>query len=240
MITHQTSKQLKARARRTLLGHYGLPITAYLLLFLIVMILESLINQVIPYSTSGLLIGYLSLLIVSLFSSLLDAGYSYMLLNMARQREYRLSDLFYVFKNMPDHAILISVRLFLITMACLIPALIGMMLITLFPGVSVFFILYILLLIVSLVLAVIVSIQYSQIYFIYLDNPYLSPKEVMQESKRLMQGNGGRYFYLLISFFGMILLGILSFTIGFLWLTPYMSMTRAEFYRDLIGETQSE
>ena len=237
MMTHQTSKQLKARSRGTLLGHYGLPITGFLLILLIGTVVESLISQVVPYSTSGLLIGYLSLMIVSLFSSLLDAGYSYLLLNMARKREYKISDLFYVFKNMPDHAILISVRLFLLTMACLLPSVAGIILTTLFPGISAWFFLNILLLIVSLILVIIVSIQYSQIYFIYLDDPYRSPKEIMQESKRLMQGNCGRYFYLMISFFGLMLLGILSFTIGFIWIAPYMSMVRAEFYRDLTGET---
>lgn len=237
MMTHQTSKQLKARARQTLLGHYSLPITGLLLLFLITTILESLINRAIPFSTGGLLIGYFSLLIVSLFTSLLDAGYSYLFLNMARQKEYRLSDLFFAFKNMPDHAILISVRLFLLTLSCLIPTLIGLLLVTLFPGANLFFILYIVLALVSLVLALKVTISYSQIYYIYLDDPNLSPKEIMQKSKLLMEGNSGRYLYLLFSFFGMMLLGILSFTIGFLWLTPYMSMTQVEFYRDLIGET---
>jgi len=239
MMTHRTSKQLKASARQTLLGHYSLPITGLLLLFLITTILESLINRAIPFSAGGFLIGYFSLLIVSLFTSLLDAGYSYLMLNMARQKEYRLADLFFAFKNMPDHAILISVRLFLLTLACLIPTLIGLILVTLFPGASLFFVLYIILMLVSLILAARVAISYSQIYYIYLDDPYLSPKEVMLKSKLLMEGNYGRYLYLLFSFTGVMLLGILSFTIGFIWLTPYMSMTQAEFYRDLIGETQN-
>jgi len=106
-------------------------------------------------------------------------------------------------------------------------------------GRELLFFLYIILMLVSLILAARVAISYSQIYYIYLDDPYLSPKEVMLKSKLLMEGNYGRYLYLLFSFTGVMLLGILSFTIGFIWLTPYMSMTQAEFYRDLIGETQN-
>ena len=51
-----------------------------------------------------------------------------------------------------------------------------------------------------------------------------------------MKGNRIRYFYLLISFFGISLLGVVSLGIGFLWIVPYMSMTEVEFYRDLINE----
>ena len=94
----------------------------------------------------------------------------------------------------------------------------------------------ILLLLVSLFLLLKLTFDYSQIFLLYLDNPYLSCKEIMQQSKELMKGNRIRYFYLLISFFGISLLGVVSLGIGFLWITPYMSMTEVEFYRDLINE----
>ena len=92
------------------------------------------------------------------------------------------------------------------------------------------------LLLVSLFLLLKLTFDYSQIFLLYLDNPYLSCKEIMQQSKELMKGNRIRYFYLLISFFGISLLGVVSLGIGFLWITPYMSMTEVEFYRDLINE----
>ena len=62
----------------------------------------------------------------------------------------------------------------------------------------------------------------------------------MQQSKELMKGNRIRYFYLLISFFGISLLGVVSLGIGFLWIVPYMIMTEVEFYRDLIHEHSQE
>ncbi len=58
----------------------------------------------------------------------------------------------------------------------------------------------------------------------------------MRESQELMRGNKGRYFYLIISFFGLLLLSVFTCYIGLLWLAPYMEMTQLLFYRDLIGE----
>ena len=77
-------------------------------------------------------------------------------------------------------------------------------------------------------------------FLLYLANPYLSCREIMHQSKNLMKGNRIRYFYLLVSFVGIALLGVVSLGIGFLWITPYMSMTEVEFYRDLINEHSQE
>lgn len=238
-MMHQTSKQLKSNAKGILLGRYGLPMGALVLTLGITFLLENLITLVIPTSTGGYLITYLALLIVSIFSSLLDTGYSYLMLNMARGKQYKLSDLLYVFQTMPDHVILLSLRIFLLTFGCMIPMSIGMVLLIFQPEALIFRIVFVLLLLVSFALSLKVSLDYSQIYFIYLDNPYLSTKEVMAESKAMMKGNRWRYFYLNLSFIGMMILGVLSFFIGYLWITPYMTMTTVEFYRDLIGETST-
>ena len=98
----------------------------------------------------------------------------------------------------------------------------------------------VLLLIVSFFLILRMTLDYSQIFLLYLDNPYLSCREIMHQSKNLMKGNRIRYFYLLVSFVGIALLGVVSLGIGFLWITPYMSMTEVEFYRDLINEHSQE
>ena len=95
-------------------------------------------------------------------------------------------------------------------------------------------------LIVSLFLILKLTLDYSQIFLLYLDNPYLSCKEIMHQEQNLMKGNRIRYFYLLVSFVGIALLGVVSLGIGFLWITPYMSMTEVEFYRDLINEHSQE
>ena len=52
----------------------------------------------------------------------------------------------------------------------------------------------------------------------------------------MMRGQKGRYFYVTISFFGVMALSVLTCGIGMLWVMPYMETTLAFFYRDLAGE----
>ena len=49
-----------------------------------------------------------------------------------------------------------------------------------------------------------------------------------------MKGHKGRYFYISVSFLPLALLCLVTFGIGFLWLAPYMGMTFANFYVDLM------
>ena len=236
----ETSNQLKARARGTLLGHYGLPIGASLLTTAAIMALEGLISLVVPRNTTGVLISYLTMLIAAIFSTLLQTGYQYLLLNMARGKKAGLKDLIYPFQTMPDHVILLAVRLFLLTLACMLPFFGGVIIFALFYQLLLSRIILVLLLIVSLFLILKLTLDYSQIFLLYLDNPYLSGKEIMRQGKALMKGSRIRYFYLLVSFFGISLLGVLSLGVGFLWIVPYMSMTEVEFYRDLVNEHSQE
>ena len=60
-------------------------------------------------------------------------------------------------------------------------------------------------------------------------------REVLSICWRLMKGQRGRLFFLELSFLPLILLCILSFGIGFLWLNPYMQMTYTCFFLDLMN-----
>ena len=118
----------------------------------------------------------------------------------------------------------------------MIPFIAGVVLMVVFQEVLAFRVVFVVLFIISMVLVLRVALLYSQIFLLYLDNPYLACGEIMRQSKALMKGNCLRFFYLNLSFFGLSLLGILSFGVGLLWITPYITMTQVEFYRNLINE----
>ena len=80
---------------------------------------------------------------------------------------------------------------------------------------------------------VVALLSYSQTFFILSENPPMSGSEAIRQSKTLMRGNRWKLFFLFWRFFGWFLLGILSFGIGFLWITPYMQTSLARFYDDL-------
>ena len=81
---------------------------------------------------------------------------------------------------------------------------------------------------------VVAAYSYSMTYYIMIDNPHLTPDMARKRSIELMEGNKLRLFYLHLSFFGWILLSILTFGILMFWIAPYMQCATAEFYETLI------
>ena len=81
------------------------------------------------------------------------------------------------------------------------------------------------------------SYAYSMAYFIKIDHPEYTATQALDESQKIMKGNKMKLFLLDLSFIGWIILGSLCFGIGTLWVTAYMEAAHAEFYRDVIGES---
>ena len=97
--------------------------------------------------------------------------------------------------------------------------------------VSIFVTLWSLLLIIP---GIIAALSYSQVFFVKLDNPEMQTMDVLKKSKELMNGHKMDYFVLLLSFIGWLILGLFTLGILYLWLIPYMSVTEANFYNELV------
>lgn len=103
--------------------------------------------------------------------------------------------------------------------------------------VGIFTFLWMLLLIIP---GIIAAIRYSQAFFILRDNPGIGGLEAIRRSKAMMDGNKGRYFVFVLSYLGWIILGIIPFGIGMLWVGPYMYTGFAHFYEELNRAAYSE
>ncbi|MGX7174046.1 DUF975 family protein [Enterococcus ratti] len=80
--------------------------------------------------------------------------------------------------------------------------------------------------------------SYSQSYFIYYDvvaQTGEKPRvlDTITASRKLMNGYKGKLFWLDLSFIGWHILAILTAGIGYLWLNPYITATKAAFYEQL-------
>lgn len=84
--------------------------------------------------------------------------------------------------------------------------------------------------------SIVKSYSYAMAYYIKADHPELTPTQALDESRRIMNGNKWRLFCLDLSFIGWLIVGALCLGIGTLWVTAYMEMARAEFYRDLVAD----
>ena len=80
---------------------------------------------------------------------------------------------------------------------------------------------------------IIAAYSYSMTSYILAENPGLSARDAMNESKRLMNGNKWRLFCLHFSFIGWEFLCGLTFGIGYIALIPYQAAAEAAFYQEI-------
>ena len=102
---------------------------------------------------------------------------------------------------------------------------------------TIFICLWSLLLIVP---GIVKALAYSQAKYIVKDlvdsGQEVGATEAITKSRQLMNGHKWEYFLLNLTFIGWVILGCLSLGIGFLWISPYIQVTKAKYYRKLAGD----
>jgi uncharacterized membrane protein len=238
----RSSSQLKLLARTSMAGHYSVLVSSVLLFFIVTLMLESIPGVIIG---NGRTIGGLALqsvitLIISLLTSVISVGLIRIALSVIRRQPYGIGDLFYAFSHHPDRFIIVAFIRALVSTVCQLPSF--------FFGSSFFrhasgniFSWQVLLpnllwTLAGTFLSTVVLLALALANTLMIDHDDLSAMEALRESGRLMHGNKGRLFYIDLSFLGLIFLSVFTCYIGMLWVYPYMIMTEAYFYLDVIGE----
>lgn len=239
---HKSSIELKQLAKKSLSGKYSIPVGATII-YLIVSFIISSITQIFvyPYSTFNITLYTIFTIITSLLLSVLALGLIKLSLDIARNNLIELGALTYGLSHHPDRIIVSNLIISLIILAWFIPSIVFLIVLIITPSSTsilylLFFLLFIAFFIFGCVMSIIYSLKYSLVYYILADDQEISCNNAFKESKRLMQGNLGRMFYLQISFIGWSLLGLLSCGIGYIWIIPYMYVTFSYFYLDVKGE----
>ncbi|MFA9377728.1 MAG: DUF975 family protein [Lachnotalea sp.] len=235
-MNYKSSAELKGLAREQLKGKYGVPIGAIVITMLLSITLSLLSTFFYKTeSVSAITIYYLISFIISLLSAVLSIGLIKFFTNFCRNQKYQISNIFWGFMNHPDKVIISTILLTLIMIVFLLPGILLFVLYVMMQEVMLF-VIALLVTIVGVVFMMIISLAYSQVYYIIADETCESAIEALKLSRKMMKGNKGRLFYLQISFIGWYLLSILSCFIALLWIEPYVICTTTYFYLDLKGE----
>lgn len=237
------TSELKTMARKSLEGQYLLLIGAMILIGMV-----SGMGSGISLALFGgdgifsLLMNQLFLLIITLIVSVFSAGTSYIFLKIARGEKADYRDIFYMFQHHPDRIIIVSFILSVIQLIATIPYQVYTYNMALssdieamwraFGGMMGW-------LLLGLLISAVISLPLTLSYLLLIDDDQLGAVDAIKMSASMMKGNYGRYIYLNLSFIGLMILGICSFYIGFLWIAPYLQMTQTQFYRELKGELDS-
>ncbi len=204
---------------------------------LITLLPSYIVSYLFPHKSIVEIIGSEAVsFILACFVGILDAGLALIFLKLCAGQPATIADLFYGFRNGRNHCLFISFVSVVIVEVCTLPhtiisnynAING---INDMMGESS-------VLLIGTLVATILSIPISQSFYIIVDFPDYTGKEALLQSIKLMKGNIGRYLLFLLSFLPLILISILSFGVGLLWVTPYMHAAAACFYLDLTRSKQ--
>ena len=80
---------------------------------------------------------------------------------------------------------------------------------------------------------IIKSFSYFMVDYIMAENPYITSRRAFEISKQAMNGYKMKAFLLGLSFIGWILLGVITFGIGLIFLVPYIEAAQTELYLDI-------
>lgn len=235
----KSSSMLKASAREQLLGNYSTAVMTYAVVqFLISICLSSAESQLSLQNIGSILIYTGIYVITTLLSAVFATGENKMYYNLAHKEAFQMRDLFWAFKGSADRCILIKLSILLKTLLYGVPVLLSFLICRISPS-KIFYILFGITILLWVIFALLIQIQYSQSLFLILEEPELSAKELLDKSKQIMQGQEKRYFFLVVSFFGMAILNVITFGLAIFWIHPYMTATKTNFYIDLTEKSMA-
>ena len=89
---------------------------------------------------------------------------------------------------------------------------------------------------VSTVLLATKGLYYILANYVAIDQPELSPKQAVEQSKGLMDGYRWKYCCLMLSFLGWVFLSFFTLGIGMLFVSVYMQVAIIVFYEELANK----
>ena len=168
----------------------------------------------------------------------MNAGITLYFLNLACGQPAAIRDLFYGFRTDSKQFLVISAAMMLCQAVCLYPGqYLSQNYLTTW---DIKWLLYALAAMTAgCCLYVPVSLGIAMSFYLMLDFPQNTGRETLALCWRIMRGQRKRLFILELGFLPLMLLCILSFGIGFLWLEPYMQMTYTCFFLDLMNPKEA-
>lgn len=230
----------KSYAREVLSGSYTKPVLGTIITFVLNLISGNLTAALFPgYTTMALILSEAFAFILTMILWVVSVGYSYMLMNLSREKSYSLKDMVYFLKNQPDRVLAAAFILALINLVCTIP--LNYFSLTTEIGSTLeeqtlWMSRYLFLMVLSLVLNMLLSLPFAMTAYLLADDQEMGGFEALKVSFRMMRGHILKYLLLQLSFIPWMILSMFTLYIAMLWVFPYMEMSCVMFYRDLRGE----
>ncbi|MEF9990650.1 MAG: DUF975 family protein [Romboutsia sp.] len=225
--------QLKNLSKSQLKGNWKTPVLIILVYFLILFVISSIQENCI--SSTGLLISFLISLVFEVWGFV---GLSNFFLKFIEKDGKSTFKDTLVSKNVLLKSFGFTILITIV--GAILGLIIGLSIVWLTFS-SVFYTsgylwISILLLIALTVIISIISLAVSMTSYILIEKEELGLFKAIGLSINMMKGHKWELFVIQLSFIGWAILCLLTFGIGFLWLTPYITLTTTNYYKELCKE----
>lgn len=225
---------LKALTREQLLGNYS-KLSVYVALY--ILIYFTLSELLLMISVTGLLVSVLVSLVQALLINVFTVGFIRVCMRLMRGQEISIKEFLYVLKHDPDKVIILSFVMWVFGMLVQLPLLIpDSVAESVGTGSGGLVLIKCILISVFLIVYIYVYILLSQCFYLYLDRPECTVREILMLSISVMNNHKGRFFYLMVNIFGMSCLVVLTFGVGIFWMFPNIYVLMINFYEDIKSE----
>lgn len=229
-----TRNDLKLYVRKRLTGRWTRPVLVAGICLTADLLRVALLS---PFAAAGGMLqqamGMAVSFILALLSFLLTAGEAHFHLALLRGEDPAVLTMFQVFRRQPDRFLILGFVWLLPELIPSVPGLVpgeglsGPLPVILAYGLTIFLLVYVR---TSLALSM----------YLLADDPTLGAGMAMRMSAAFMRGRKLSLLFLVLSFTGYFLLGILSAGIGFLFLYPYFHLTLASFYLQVMARVNGQ
>lgn len=239
------AREIRAQAREALSGNWTTFILLNVMYVLAISVL-TFINYFIPFLGA---IAYILLIVPLTYS------YSQNLLRLKRKETDNAFEFFKeIFANFKRSWSVVGRTIQKVLIPCIVAvvaliifyiSLTSVVISAIFGGGSIIAVLYVVAFIslfISIIAYIVLFVRgllYMLSTYIAIDNPQMTAKESVDTSAKLMNGNRWKYICLSLSFLGWMILSIITFGFGYIFLLPYMSVAYVCFYEALAGKKQS-
>ena len=185
-IVNVPCRYIRSLARQALQGAWGEAVLLCLICFALLQIPAEIINN-LPLNTFTAMLGYIVTFVTFAINGPLTLSMGHYFLKVFRGEDHSIDDIRYGFTNL-TRAMLLFIRIYFFTWLW--------SLLFIIPGIM-------------------ASLRYSQSYLILSDDPTKTPKQCMDESIFMMRGNLLKYFSLMLSYIGWMLIPAIPY---FIWI----------------------
>jgi len=238
---YSSVSEIRGKARLTLMEHLN-PSVGITLIYFMISFFLSLFTTIMSFEGTALMLILFELfsLTIHVFIALFTAGRAKYFAGIADRKQIAVKTIFSAFTSHPGRIVGAGFLLEGVKLIFSLPGIVYSLIVPAGMNRLTYWIPLALVVLTGKLLGFLFLLSFMPLYYLLMDFPNMSLGKAIRMSIWLMKGNKMRYIGLLIAYIPLLLVCVVSFGIGFIWISPLIQCAAGHFYLDLLSQKQSK